>query len=75
MGNCKKKCPLKASSFTDEYTLGYCDGIEQGRRLEMNKQGYSMNEQGYLKSVQKIGITTTIIAFVIIVIAIIVTIL
>lgn len=30
MGNCKKKCPLKASRFTDEYTLGYCDGIEQG---------------------------------------------
>lgn len=66
MGNCKKKCPLKASRFTDEYTLGYCDGIEQGRRLEMNKQGY-------LKSVQKIGIVTTIIAFVIIAIAIIVT--
>lgn len=66
MGNCKKKCPLKASSFTDEYTLGYCDGIEQGEKL-------GMNEQGYLKSVQKIGITTTIIAFVIIVIAIIVT--
>lgn len=34
-----------------------------------------MNEQGYLKFVQKIGITTTIIAFVIIVIAIIVAIL
>lgn len=66
MSNCKKKCPLKASRFTDEYTLGYCDGIEQGRRLEMNKQGY-------LKSVQKIGIVTTIIAFVIIAIAIIVT--
>lgn len=31
MGNCKKKCPLKASRFTDEYTLGYCDGIEQGK--------------------------------------------
>lgn len=68
MGNCKKKCPLKAYRFTDEYTLGYCDGIEQGEKL-------GMNEQGYLKSVQKIGITTTIIAFVIIVIAIIVTIL
>jgi len=68
MGNCKKKCLLKASRFTDEYILGYCDGIEQGRRLEMNKQGY-------LKSVQKIGITTTIIAFVIIAIAIIITIL
>lgn len=68
MGNCKKKCPLKASRFTDEYTLGYYDGIEQGEKL-------GMNEQRYLKSVQKIGITTTIIAFVIIVIAIIVTIL
>ena len=33
MGNCKKKCPLKASRFTDEYTLGYCDGIEQGEKL------------------------------------------
>lgn len=66
MGNCKKKCPLKASRFTDEYILGYCDGIEQGEKL-------GMNEQGYLKFVQKIGITTTIIAFVIIVIAIIVT--
>lgn len=73
MGNCKKKCPLKASRFTDEYTLGYCDGIEQGEKLGGKKLG--MNEQGYLKSVQKIGITTTIIAFVIIVIAIIVTIL
>lgn len=31
MNNCKKKCPLKASRFTDEYTLGYCDGIERGR--------------------------------------------
>lgn len=49
MSNCKKKCPLKASRFTDEYTLGYCDGIERGRELEMN-------EQGYIKSVQKIGI-------------------
>ena len=43
------------------------------------KYGYTgqerMNEQGYLKSVQKIGITTTIITFVIIVIAIIVAIL
>lgn len=66
MSNCKKKCPLKASRFTDEYTLGYCDGIERGRELEMN-------EQGYIKSVQKIGIVTTIIAFVIIAIAIIVT--
>ena len=66
MSNCKKKCLLKVSRFTDEYTLGYCDGIEQGEKLEMN-------EQGYLKSVQKIGIVTTIIAFVIIAIAIIVT--
>lgn len=40
MGNCKKKCPLKASRFTDEYTLGYCDGIEQGKKLGMNEQGY-----------------------------------
>lgn len=68
MGNCKKKCLLKASRFTDEYTLGYCDCIEQGKKL-------GMNEQGYLKSVQKIGIVTTIIAFVIIAIAIIITIL
>jgi hypothetical protein len=68
MGNCKKKCPLKASRFTDEYTLGYCDGIEQGEKLEMN-------EQGYLKSVQKIGIVTTIIAFIVMVVGIIVTIL
>ncbi len=68
MGNCKKKCLLKASKFTDEYTLGYCDGIEQGEKLEMN-------EQGYLKSVQKIGIVTTIIAFIVMIVAIIVTIL
>ena len=68
MGNCKKKCPLKASRFTDEYTLGYCDGIEQGEKLEMN-------EQGYLKSVQKIGIVTTIIAFIVMIVAIIVIIL
>lgn len=67
MGNCKKKCPLKASRFTDEYTLGYCDGIKQGRKLEMN-------EQGYLKSVQKIGIVTTIIAFIVMVVGIIVSI-
>lgn len=65
MGNCKKKCPLKASRFTDEYTLGYCDGIEQGEKLEMN-------EQEYLKSVQKIGIVTTIIAFIVMVVGIIV---
>ena len=64
MGNCKKKCPLKASRFTDEYTLGYCDGIEQGKKLGMNKQGY-------LKSVQKIGITTTIIAFIVMFVGII----
>lgn len=64
MGNCKKKCPLKASRFTDEYTLGYCDGIEQGKKLWMNKQGY-------LKSVQKIGITTTIIAFIVMIVGII----
>lgn len=64
MGNCKKKCPLKASRFTDEYTLGYCDGIEQGEKL-------GMNEQGYLKSVQKIGITTTIIAFIVMIVGII----
>lgn len=64
MGNCKKKCPLKASRFTDEYTLGYCDGIEQGKKLGMNKQGY-------LKSVQKIGITTTIIAFIVMIVGII----
>ncbi len=67
MSNCKKKCPLKASRFTDEYTLGYCDGIESGRELEMN-------EQGYIKSVQKIGIVTTIIAFIVIVVGIIVSI-
>ncbi len=67
MGNCKKKCPLKASRFTDEYTLGYCDGIEQGEKL-------GMNEQGYLKSVQKIGIVTTIIAFIVMVVGIIVSI-
>lgn len=67
MGNCKKKCPLKASRFTDEYTLGYCDGIEQGKKL-------GMNEQGYLKSVQKIGIVTTIIAFIVMVVGIIVSI-
>lgn len=67
MGNCKKKCLLKASRFTDEYTLGYCDGIEQGRKLGMNKQGY-------LKSVQKIGIVTTIIAFIVMVVGIIVSI-
>lgn len=67
MGNCKKKCPLKASRFTDEYTLGYCDGIEQGEKLEMN-------EQEYLKSVQKIGIVTTIIAFIVMVVEIIVSI-
>lgn len=67
MSNCKKKCPLKASRFTDEYTLGYCDGIKQGGRLEMN-------EQGYLKSVQKIGIVTTIIAFIVMVVGIIVSI-
>ncbi len=67
MGNCKKKCPLKASRFTDEYTLGYCDGIEQGEKLEMN-------EQEYLKSVQKIGIVTTIIAFIVMVVGIIVSI-
>lgn len=67
MGNCKKKCLLKASRFTDEYTLGYCDGIEQGEKL-------GMNEQGYLKSVQKIGIVTTIIAFIVMVVGIIVSI-
>lgn len=67
MSNCKKKCPLKASRFTDEYTLGYCDGIERGRELEMN-------EQGYIKSVQKIGIVTTIIAFIVMVVGIIVSI-
>lgn len=67
MSNCKKKCPLKASRFTDEYTLGYCDGIERGRELEMN-------EQGYLKSVQKIGIVTTTIAFIVMVVGIIVSI-
>ncbi len=67
MGNCKKKCLLKASRFTDEYTLGYCDGIEQGKKLGMNKQGY-------LKSVQKIGIVTTIIAFIVMVVGIIVSI-
>lgn len=67
MSNCKKKCPLKASRFTDEYTLGYYDGIKQGRKLEMN-------EQGYLKSVQKIGIVTTIIAFIVMVVGIIVSI-
>lgn len=71
MGNCKKKCLLKASRFTDEYTVGYCDGIEQGEKLGMNKQGYLMNEQGYLKSVQKIGIVTTIIAFIVMVVGII----
>ena len=64
MSNCKKKCPLKASRFTDEYTLGYCDGIEQGEKL-------GMNEQGYLKSVQKIGIVTTIIAFTVMIVEII----
>lgn len=74
MSNCKKKCPLKASRFTDEYTLGYCDGIERGRELEMNKQGYLMNEQGYIKSVQKIGIVTTTIAFIVMVVGIIVSI-
>lgn len=74
MSNCKKKCPLKASRFTDEYTLGYCDGIERGRELEMNGQGYLMNEQGYIKSVQKIGIVTTTIAFIVIVVGIIVSI-
>lgn len=67
MSNCKKKCPLKASGFTDEYTLGYCDGIEQGKKL-------GMNEQGYLKSVQKIGIVTTTIVFIVIVVGIIVSI-
>lgn len=64
MSNCKKKCPLKASRFTDEYTLGYCDGIEQGEKL-------GMNEQEYLKSVQKIGIVTTIIAFTVMIVGII----
>ncbi len=74
MSNCKKKCLLKASRFTDEYTLEYCDGIEQGKKLGMNKQEYLMNEQGYIKSVQKIGIITTIIAFIVIVVGIIVSI-
>ena len=39
MGNCKKKCPLKVSWFTDEYTLGYCAGkVQTFYKAEKNQE-------------------------------------
>lgn len=36
--NCKNKCPLKASRHNDDYTLGYCNGMEQGYEKAREKQ-------------------------------------
>lgn len=35
--SCKNKCPLKASRHNDDYTLGYCDGIEQGKADQLKE--------------------------------------
>lgn len=35
--SCKNKCHLKASRHNDEYLLGYCDGMKQGRADERER--------------------------------------
>lgn len=45
MGNCKRKCPLKVSRFTDECTLGYCAGKVQNSYNYMQENNNDRNQE------------------------------